>query len=187
VVPIYTCFSLEDSDNELWTPATPFAFADALEITTENTENKIERIGDADLPEPTLPSVKPLTPEQFTLKREDQQISNNNKYTLLLHTAWQQKLTDIYSTKSVHISGGGIFDLNGKDVNEVDGIVTISKGKFLKIKTNLNLTEPSYEISKIPNGLLSYPIRNTRNTKENELNYIDNPVFGMLIKVTPAV
>jgi len=171
---------LEDSNKDLWKPTTPLALNDALEI---NIKEKIEFIND-ELPPPAR-LIHPLLRSEFVLNREESRIANNSRYTLLMHTGWKQNLSDSHSSKSIRIHGGGIFDFHGDDYDEVDGTLTISKGKFINIKTNLYLTEPAYEIAQIPNGLLSYPMHNSRRTKEEELNYIDNPVFGMLIKVTP--
>lgn len=171
---------LEETDASLWKPAVPLTLQNALEI---NFPEKVEFIND-ELPPPARP-IKPLSQADFVLKREESRIANNGQYTLLLHTGWKQKLTDPTSSPKVRIHGGGFYDREGSDIDEVDGTITISKGKFINIKSNLFLTEPAYEITELPNGLLSYPMQNLRRTKENELNYIDNPVFGLLIKVTP--
>lgn len=139
---------LDNANTEFWKPATPLLINNALEVNSN--------------------------PSLFTLNNEKTKIANNNKYTVLLHLAWKQKLTA--TDKLIHIHGGKTYDLQGREINEVDGTVSVSKNKFVKISTNLFLTEPG-------NGLASFPMRSTRNTKENELNYFDNPAFGMLIKV----
>ena len=179
-VIVFKFNQLEDSDTSLWKPTLPLTLNNAYEI---NAPKKVEFIN-AELP-PPVQAITPLSPAEYLLKREKNRIANNNQYTLLLHTGWKQKLSDLNGTKSVHIHGGAMFDRNNEDIDEIDGTITISKNRFINIKTNLFLTEPSYEIAEISNGLFSYPMQNSRRTKENELNYIDNPVFGLLIKITP--
>lgn len=148
----------DDASAEFWKPAKPHTFANTIEV--------------ADLP------------SLVTLTQEKNKIASNNKYTLLAYRAWKQKLAP--HDKHVRIQAGNQYDFRGNDFHELDGTISISKNKFIKINTNLFLTEPTYGITRMINGLASFPMQNSRNTKEKELNYFDNPAFGLLIKVTPA-
>ncbi len=155
---IFKYNQMDDANTEFWKAPKPLSLANALEINS--------------------------TPSLFTLNNEKNKIANNEKYTLILHRAWKQKLTA--SDKPIHIRGGDRYDYRGNGYTELDGTISVSKNKFIKITTNLFLTEPTYGIAHITNGLASYPMQNSRNTKEKELNYFDNPAFGMLIKVSPT-
>lgn len=148
----------DDASAEFWKPAKAHTFTNTVEVAA-------------------LPSL-------ITLTQEKNKIANNNKYTLLTYQAWKQKLAA--HDKPVRIQAGNQYDFRGNNFHELDGTVSISKNKFIKINTNLFLTEPTYGITRMINGLASFPMQNTRNTKEKELNYFDNPAFGLLIKVTPA-
>lgn len=146
----------EDTSAEFWKPAKPRYFSSAMEVTP-------------------LPSLT-------TLVQEKNKIAKNNKYTILLYRAWKQKL--ITADKPVHIQAGNQYEFRGNNFHELDGTISVSKNKFIKINTNLFLTEPTYGITRMMNGLASFPMQNSRNTKEKELNYFDNPAFGVLIKVS---
>lgn len=79
---------------------------------------------------------------------------------------------------------------------EINGKIKISFQNFYQIYARLYLTEPesiiggqadSNAIGNFqPIPLRSFYLNENRNTRLNELNYLDHPLFGMLIKITPS-
>jgi len=107
-------------------------------------------------------------------------------YTILLHTAWIQPIGPISQTgKWVHVIAGKIYnDINAYEFN---GFIRFSKNGFFNIDSKLYLTEPKSALN-IPSdsNYVIIPIEDHRHTKINEINYIDHPLLGMLIQITPA-
>ena len=120
---------------------------------------------------------------QIENRRFSRKIAQKNNYKVLLNIAWQQEIPVTRHGKPIHISG-----------DKIDGTITINRDRYFDIKTNLILTEPiSYlntispgNYSDIPNNeFTSFQMKQTRRMRSNELNYIDQPLFGMLIKIVP--
>ncbi len=118
---------------------------------------------------------------QIENRRFSRKIAQKNNYKVLLNIAWQQEIPVTRHGKPIHISG-----------DKIDGTITINRDRYFDIKTNLILTEPiSYlntispgNYSDIPNNeFTSFQMKQTRRMRSNELNYIDQPLFGMLIKI----
>lgn len=160
-----------------------------------NTSNAIDLV----LPEFSIndepPNFSLLPTEKMSLNREETRLVKNQNYQVLLHIAWVQNVEDKWHSKSVHIAGGHNYTIEGELANEVEGTVTVSQDKFINIKTDLCFTEPTDSIDfsqmrmsnqfyNLPQ-ILSYHITQSRRMRAGELNYLDNPSFGVLVKVTP--
>ncbi len=78
---------------------------------------------------------------------------------------------------------------------EINGRIKVSFQTFYQIYTRLYLTEPESLMTgsgdKNPAGnfqptpLITFDLNENRHTRLNKLNYIDHPLFGVLIKITP--
>ena len=140
-------------------------------------------------------SERTLNPQAATLAR-------SGTYTLLYHQAWRQP---IYARKTnIFISGGK--SLGGHQ--ELEGSIALSVGQYLKIQTNLWLSQfvaPGTDIAENWPDLPSLPftdstssnksqdylikrivkITEARSMRSNEVHYIDHPLLGMVIKIIP--
>jgi len=145
------------------------------------------------LPVPT--NERLLAPQAATLAR-------SGSYTLLYHQAWRQM---IYGRKTnLAISGGKTVG----DHQELEGSIALSVGQYLKIQTNLwltqfavagtNITETWPELPQLPNSGFSDTQKNSdflikrivkisqeRSMRSNEIHYIDHPLLGIIIKIVP--
>jgi hypothetical protein len=143
---------------------------------------------------PVPTNERSLNPQAATLAR-------SGNYTLLFHQAWRQT---IYANKTnIAISGGKVF--NGH--HELEGSISLSVGQYLKIQTNLWLTkfapagtsiaESWPELPNLPNSFTSdvdtsnpiqriVKLNQERTMRSNEVHYIDHPVMGLIIKITPV-
>ena len=80
---------------------------------------------------------------------------------------------------------------------EINGRIKVSFQNFYQIYTRLYLTEPESIIGGRadsnaigtfqPIPLTTFYLNENRNTRLNKLNYLDHPLFGVLIKITPYV
>lgn len=129
-------------------------------------------------------------------------LARSGSYTLLYHQAWRQM---IYGRKTnIAISGGKSFGHH----QELEGNITLSVGQYLKIQTNLwltqfapagtTLTETWPELPLLPNAGVNESEKNQdylikrivkvsqdRSMRSNEIHYIDHPVLGIIVKIIP--
>jgi hypothetical protein len=148
--------------------------------------------------------------EEFSLLAANERLLNPHAatvskggYSLLYHQAWRQT---IYGRKThIAISGGKTF--NGHQ--ELEGSIALSVGQYLRVQTNLwltqfapagsNVTETWPKLPPRPNTLNSEGEKNQdylikrivklnqeRSMRSNEINYIDHPLLGIIIKIVPA-
>lgn len=113
----------------------------------------------------------------------------NNGYNIVINNAWNQ----VISTNSpwIHIVGGQAYNAEGKPTSaadavywEINGYVRISSQSGFMLDGNLFLTVPSAE----NNGstpLRSYRLNGKQILKFNQFGYLDHPLFGLLIYLTP--
>jgi hypothetical protein len=148
--------------------------------------------------------------EEFSLLAANERLLNPHAatvskggYSLLYHQAWRQM---IYGRKTnIAIGGGKTF--NGHQ--ELEGSISLSVGQFLRIQTNLwltqfvpagsNVTETWPKLPPRPNTLNSEGEKNQdylikrivklsqeRSMRSNEIHYIDHPLLGIIIKIVPV-
>lgn len=121
---------------------------------------------------------------QFEASRLKMQ--TDRAYTILLHTAWIQPIGPISQTgKWVHVIAGKVYnDINAYEFN---GFIRFSKNGFFNVDSKLYLTEPKSLLNiNSDSNYIIVPIEDHRHTKINEINYIDHPLLGMLIQITPG-
>lgn len=158
-----------------------------------STVNAIDLVLPEFSAEEQAPNYSLLPLEKMILNSEEEKLQNNPDFEVLTHLAWTQPISDVWHAKPVHISGGQNYTFAGELSNEIDGTITLSSGKFINLETDLYFTEPtsrlilkqrqSYrQFSRLPQ-IMSYHMAQKRRMKIDELNYIDNPNFGMLLKI----
>jgi len=143
----------------------------------------------------------------LTLKKEFYMLKKNPEYRVIQHIAWLQQPSN--RTQSVHIYGGNTYqgqqiqvygtrEYRPYDPNvtsELDGYISIQLQRYFNVTLNLQLSEPSSRLDKITGKnifdttqtpLFYFRFNQTRRTRSNELNYIDHPLLGVLLKITPV-
>lgn len=134
-------------------------------------------------------SIEPqlLADENSQLQTENRRltrkIAQENNYRILANLDWQEEIPVTHHAKPIHISG-----------DKIDGTIIINRDRYFDIETNLILTEPISFLNTLnpenyPNTanniFTSFQMKQTRRMRSNELNFIDHPLFGMLIKIVP--
>lgn len=148
--------------------------------------------------------------EEFSLLAANERLLNpqaatlsKGGYSLLYHQAWRQM---IYARKThIAISGGKTF--NGHQ--ELEGSIALSVGQYLRIQSNLwltqfvptgtSLSETWPELPLAPNAVKSaseaspeylikriVKLNQERSMRSNELHYIDHPLLGIIVKIVPV-
>lgn len=154
-----------------------------------------------------LAEITPLSPEQYTLKKEALRLSQHPGYQAILHLAWVESQQQLEKTSIVHLYGGRLFDNKGKVITtisdesipyatnqnwEMNGTVAINLARYFDLKFELLFALPYQQIKSYPtksaiDQRFSYVmLQQTRRTKSRELNYIDHPLYGILLMITPT-
>ncbi|MCG6869621.1 MAG: peptidoglycan binding protein CsiV [Gammaproteobacteria bacterium] len=140
-------------------------------------------------------------------------IKRSSRYRLLGHFIWRQPGMDRDTAPPVRVHGGNDYTeavrrqylalpldhpmgdtrISRDTVFEqFDGTVTLGKGRYLHIDTDLVYRQP--EIVSVHDAatgaqtsrkeLHQYPVRSHRRMRSGELHYIDHPLLGILVMVT---
>lgn len=155
-----------------------------------------------------IPYYTLLPPKDFTLKREQARLNKHPTYHTLLHIAWRQPVYGPRHARPIRIYGGYGYSDDGNIVTDnaddslpyrdqsnwqVNGTMTIGVRRYFDVNLNLTFAAPINQIksltnsdyfSDIKNGLVYFRLLQNRRTRSKELNYIDHPLYGILIKVT---
>lgn len=159
-------------------------------------------------------------------------LKRNSRYRVLFHNSWRQFIGKQTKAPAILISGGGTYD----GYHELEGSITLSVAQYLKLETNLWLSQFEInrgqapgewpQIPKMPNtvgeetsemedpNLLpseQWPnqsgledqesalsdinrthltqrialMKQERRMRSREIHYIDHPLFGLIIQITP--
>jgi hypothetical protein len=147
-------------------------------------------------------------PEQkLTLNDVKQKIQKN--YHLVLHQGWRQTIADKATAPKVHVVGGKQYNTDaGATQNEVDGVIRLTSGTYLHVDADLLMHKPMKILSETPaNGtgiakfaevanrshwqsdpnarLQSFRLKGSNRIRANEIHYLDHPMYGVIIMVTP--
>lgn len=115
---------------------------------------------------------KLLTDGKFTLAQAKAKIQK--RYRLIAHKGWLQTLETKNEALGVLLHQG-----------DLEGIVRLSGGKYLHIDTDLLLSKAVSSDPSLPATLQSFRLKDSSRVRINELHYIDHPLYGMIVTVTP--
>jgi len=142
-----------------------------------------------------------LLNDAFALETAAEQIRNSRKYRLLKHFAWRQPGLDDNNARAIRINIGNTIPIylpedsspydsfipasmqpmptQTRKINTttVSGTLKVRLGRFLHLDTNLVFTDAEKQ--------KSYRLSQSRKMRSSEFHYIDNPRFGLLVKILP--
>jgi len=142
-----------------------------------------------------------LVEEGLSLTEEAEKITGSRQFRVLRHFAWRQPGLDAKNAKAIRINVGSVFDQylpadlkpykhfipasfqaapdrNRKVRNTtVSGSIKVRLGRFLHVDSHLVYTD-------VENNT-SYRLRQSRKMRSREYHYIDNPRFGLLVRILP--
>jgi len=154
------------------------------------TGDKAAELGFALLDEPTM------------LIDHVDKIKASGQYRLLRHFSWRQPGLDdkaargirVYTGRAIKVfipedyrqydrfipaSTGPTFENGARQISTttLSGTLKVRLGRFLHLDARLVLTDPDTG--------RSYRLEQSRKMRSRELHYIDNPRFGMLVRIIP--
>lgn len=148
-----------------------------------------------------------LSRHYFVLSPEQRQLEKNDRYQVLLHLAWRQKIAAPKDASPIHIYGGDIYNSSGRVVGkaeygrqpynpasvwQVNGTITPSLIRYIDIKMNLLFAQPvstlpgASNFANVQGRFAYFRLQQTRRMRSKELNYIGHPLYGVLVKVVPV-
>lgn len=130
----------------------------------------------------TVASRYQLLPSHLRgLQFEAAQLQKQGGYQVLAHLSWTQP--SMRSPAWVRITGGEVYG----DTTELNGKIRIVPNTYLNVYTQLYLTEPASLFKGVQpdpsTSLCTIKLTDYRQIKLNDLNYIDHPLFGVLVQV----
>ncbi len=161
-------------------------------------------------------SFRLLPDSEYTLADAEKRLQASPRYQVLTHLVWIQPGLDKEHALPMPVSAGRDFSLEypermasrwetneqGETVeipgptslNELDGSVRLVLGRYLHLYTDLVLRQPviveqldeTTQQMGEQKSLFDVPIRSHRRMRSRELHYIDHPLLGILIQVTPV-
>ncbi len=142
-----------------------------------------------------------LVEEGLSLTEEAQKITGSRQFRVLRHFAWRQPGLDAKNAKAIRVNIGSVFDQyipadlkpykhfipasfqatpdRSRQVRNttVSGSIKVRLSRFLHVDSHLVYTD-------VENNT-SYRLRQSRKMRSREYHYIDNPRFGLLVRILP--
>ncbi len=113
------------------------------------------------------PGVEPVSPSAYRLSGVWQALRASPAYRPLRHLAWIQRGASEQRAPEI---------LVGEEPGApVSGVVQISRARYLHVKVDLLYFDADGR----------YRFTTRRRMRSNELHYLDHPMFGVLVVVTP--
>lgn len=142
-------------------------------------------------------------------------LNNSSRYKVIMHLVWRQPMHTRDLARPLHIHGGTDFsrqfptrfeDISTPSDNampdevqlqrpleQIDGTVKLFIGRYLHVHTDLLYRQPGVlREEDVENGLveesnilIAYRVRNYRKMRSAELHYLDHPLLGILVQITP--
>ena len=158
--------------------------------------------------------VLPLA--ETNLAEEISLLAHSKHYKVIKHLIWQQPGLDQTSARSVRIHGGEDYKDQYPDrlqtswsldeneqlvqspapvrLEQLDGTVKVVLGRYLHVYTDLIFRQPIIEKIEYSDGqvertnmLADFRIRIHRRMRSQELHYLDHPLLGILVEITPIL
>lgn len=159
-------------------------------------------------------SFKPLRAAEYRLGEQAAKIEESDSRRILLHTGWRQPGMPRDSALSVHIKrdipalpgnlasdasadqDAGISRWLPPEAGELEGLIKVILARYLHVEADVvfrpRLAPDTLEIinpavtTAAEQGPAVYHLKQTRRRmRSRELHYLDHPVLGMLVLITP--
>lgn len=129
--------------------------------------------------------IEILPDESFGLTEEWNRLRNSRNHEPLVRIAWIQKDPPAERTVALRLRHGtpvtGMTATGSTEVYPVDGWVALLAGRYLHLDANFVQTQ-ALEAG----DLRSFRLRERRRLKRDELNHLDSPRLGVLVRAQRA-
>lgn len=145
---------------------------------------------DSQKPDNALPQLLP--PNDWKLNKIVKRLSNHG-YTIIFHVAWIQ---DFFAKFNYPIHLFIPEHASSTPTTTMNGTIDITLNRYFNVAIDLILGEPINDLTSvisskaleknfynIKHGVAYFQLKQNRRMKSDELNYIDHPLYGILIKI----
>lgn len=188
-------------DSEEWPPTDAFILPDTKVATLVPNNNGL------DAPTTGQNQIQLLPTSKFKLNAIEAHLDRSPNYKPIMHIAWLCSFDKPVNKLPIHIQGGQYYNDNGSLIDkpttddqntlipQVDGLVSIKLNRFFDVTANLVFSAPLKQIASIgqtdyfnnfDSGLLHFHLLQSRRMRSSELNYIDFPLYGIVMEVFPV-
>lgn len=137
-------------------------------------------------PPGALHAYRLTTPTELSLGAVQNRLRRSSRYRPLLHVGWRLPGLSRSAARPVHVSPGLVKGGASTEFATVDGTVTVSLARYLQVDLDLLYTRPASGVAAAPDSAPSrFRLVSERRMRSGELHYVDHPLFGVLILVTP--
>lgn len=120
-------------------------------------------------------------------------LNESDRYNVLLHHSWQQAGLNNVDAISIQVNSSAVKKTdveNQKLESSVQGSLKLILGRYLHIHTDLLYKRFNHNDMQTVSALNSkvfseFKIQSQRRMRSKELHYIDHPLVGILVLVTP--
>lgn len=122
---------------------------------------------------------------EFLLSDEAMHLSHNPNYQIIGHLAWLQPITDSQAVPT--------YIQASNNISNFDALIRLQQKRFIQLNmqavTSIQDSAFSKDFKQLKtlddNGVVRFILNSSIRLKVNELNYMDSPFFGVLLKITP--
>ncbi|MGH8503534.1 MAG: CsiV family protein [Gammaproteobacteria bacterium] len=152
---------------------------------------------------------------EFTLGGAQSVLADSSAYAIIEHVAWRQPGWNEHNARPVHIHGGAQYQSfdnaagsprsaselgypysesrTATTFEELDGTVKVVLDRYLHVYTDLVFRTPvatqtvqGEGLSSSGNAIYEYRVQDHRRMRSRELHYLDHPLLGVLVRITPV-
>ena len=131
-------------------------------------------------------------PSELSLNAVRDRLGRSAHYRPFLHTGWRLRGLPRSAARPARVSphlvdsGAGAADHVGSERPTVHGTVTVSLARYLQVDVDLLYSRPaSGQTAASDTAPSRFRLVSERRMRSGELHYIDHPLFGVLILLTP--
>ena len=146
-----------------------------------------------DSPDDAIHAYRLVNPSRLTLGGVWNSLRRSANYRPFLRTGWHVPGLPRSSARPVHLgrslgpSAGGSANEAGGERPYVHGTVTVSLARFLQVEVDLLYHRPANGEAAVPGSIPArFRLVSERRMRSGELHYIDHPLFGVLVLLTPT-
>ena len=131
-------------------------------------------------------------PSELSLNAVRDRLRRSAHYRPFLHVGWRLPGLPRSAARPAHVSprlvdsGAGDAERVGGERPTVHGTVTVSLARYLQVEVDLLYSRPADGQAAAPDTAPTrFRLVSKRRMRSGELHYIDHPLFGVLILLTP--
>ena len=139
------------------------------------------------------PAFSLVSPSELSLGTIRNRLRRSARYRPFLHAGWRQRGLPRSAARPVHVSSdlghssAGAAARVGSSRPNVQGTVTVSLARYFQVNVDLLYSRPASGDATEPDaGPTRFRLVSERRMRSGELHFIDHPLFGVLILLSPV-